>query len=339
MLHSLAGKPSAFSISQQIIDEVLTSGGNELDSALRIAAYFKKDHTTAENADFLQKEYRRFGNNGKGFIFGGNHVSVWFTEKGIRIATGDTALNTEYSTLVTWEQAARRIRELLDMGRFMQQSELDRVDGHEIKRLADELWYTHQDRADNLNNALNTWNEKLSEIWNLITQSPETFKGGGIWNVIVNIHGAVQAIGLGLLVLFFVVGMMKTFGSFAEMKRPEVAVKVFIRFALAKAAVTYGLELMMALFRIVQGLMSTIMGASGVGGGTPAVLPQEIVDSIENVSFLQSIPLWAVTLIGGLFITVLSFIMIMSVYGRFFKLYLYTAIAPVPLAAFAGEPS
>jgi hypothetical protein len=193
--------------------------------------------------------------------------------------------------------------------------------------------------VDNLNNALNTWNDKLGEIWNLITQSPETFKGGAVWNVIVNIHGAVKAVGLGLLVLFFTVGIMKTFGSFAEMKRPEVAVKVFIRFILAKAAITYGLELMMALFRIVQGLMSTIMGASGIGGGTPTVLPSEVVTAIENTGFFASIPLWAVTLLGGLFITVLSFIMIMSVYGRFFKIYLFTAIAPVPLSAFAGEPS
>ena len=192
---------------------------------------------------------------------------------------------------------------------------------------------------DNLNNALNTWNAKLGEIWHILTQSPDTFKGGAIWNVIVNIHGAVMAIGLGLLVLFFVVGLMKTFGSIAEMKRPEVAVKVFIRFILAKAAVTYGLELMMALFRIVQGLMSTIMGASGIASGAPTVLPQSIIDAINDVGFFESIPLWAVTLLGGLFITVLSFIMIMSVYGRFFKLYLYTAIAPVPLASFAGEPS
>jgi hypothetical protein len=193
--------------------------------------------------------------------------------------------------------------------------------------------------VDNLNNALNTWNDKLGEIWHLITQSPTEFKGGAVWGVIVNIHGAVQAIGLGLLVLFFMIGVMKTLGSFAEMKRPEVAVKVFIRFILAKTAITYGLELMMALFRIVQGLMSTIMGASGIGSGTPSVLPQEIIDSINSVGFFESIPLWAVTLLGGLFITVLSFIMIMSVYGRFFKLYLYTAIAPVPLSAFAGEPS
>jgi len=193
--------------------------------------------------------------------------------------------------------------------------------------------------TDNLENALETWNSKLAEIWQLITQSPEQFKGGTIWNVIVNIHGAVQAIGLGLLVLFFVIGVVKTCGSFAELKKPEHALKIFIRFALAKAVVTYGLELMMALFRIIQGLMSTILSASGIGGATQTVLPDSIRTAIDNCGFFESIPLWAVTLIGGLFITVLSFVMIMSVYGRFFKLYLYTAIAPVPLSTFAGEPS
>lgn len=193
--------------------------------------------------------------------------------------------------------------------------------------------------VQNLENALETWNSKLAEIWQLITQSPEQFKGGTIWNVIVNIHGAVQAIGLALLVLFFVVGVMKTCGSFAELKKPEHALKVFIRFALAKAAVTYGLELMMALFNIVQWLISTIMTAAGFGAAGQTVLPSEIVTAVEDCGFFESIPLWAVTLIGGLFITVLSFIMIMTVYGRFFKLYLYTAIAPVPLSAFAGEPS
>ena len=193
--------------------------------------------------------------------------------------------------------------------------------------------------VQNLQNALNTWNEKLAEIWQLITQSPETFKGGSIWAVIVNIHDALQAIGYALLVLFFVVGVVKTCGSFTEVKKPEHALKLFVRFALAKGVVTYGLELMMALFQIVQGIVSTIMNAAGFGAATQTVLPSELVDAIEDCNFFDSIPLWAVTLLGGLFITVLSFIMIMSVYGRFFKLYLYTAIAPVPLSAFAGEPS
>ena len=193
--------------------------------------------------------------------------------------------------------------------------------------------------VQNLVNALNTWNEKLAEIWQIITQSPENFKGGGIWSAIVNIHGALQAIGYALLVLFFVVGVVKTCGSFTEVKKPEHAVKIFVRFAIAKGVVTYGLELMMALFEIVQGVTSTIMGSAGFGGAQETVLPQEIVTAVVDCGFFESIPLWAVTLIGSLFITVLSFIMIMSVYGRFFRLYLYTAIAPVPLSTFAGSPS
>ena len=193
--------------------------------------------------------------------------------------------------------------------------------------------------VQNLQNALDTWNIKLAEIWQILTQSPETFKGGVIWQVIVQIHGALQAIGYALLVLFFVVGVVKTCGSFTEVKRPEHALKIFIRFAIAKGVVTYGLELMMALFNIVQGVTSTIMKTAGFGSTEDTVLPDEIIKAVEDCGFFESIPLWAVTLIGGLFITVLSFIMIMSVYGRFFRLYLYTAIAPIPLSSFAGEPS
>ena len=193
--------------------------------------------------------------------------------------------------------------------------------------------------VQNLENALNTWNEKLSEIWSLITQSPETFKGGSIWNVVVNIHGALQAIGYALLVLFFVIGVVKTCGSFAEVKKPEHALKLFVRFAIAKGLITYGMELMLALLEIIQGVISSIMNAAGFGSPQATVLPQEIVTAVEDCGFFESIPLWAVTLIGGLFIWVLSFIMILSVYGRFFKMYMYTAIAPIPLSSFAGEPS
>ena len=193
--------------------------------------------------------------------------------------------------------------------------------------------------VQNLENALNTWNEKLAEIWQLITMSPQDFKGGSIWNVMLGVHGAVKAIGIALLVLFFVMGVMKTCGSFAEVKRPEQALKLFIRFAIAKGVVTYGLELMMALFQIVQGVISTIMGAAGFSAPQNTILPPEIITAVEECGFFESIPLWAVTLIGSLFITVLSFVMIMTVYGRFFRMYLYTAIAPVPLATFAGEPS
>lgn len=193
--------------------------------------------------------------------------------------------------------------------------------------------------VQNLENALETWNDKLSEIWRLLTTTPQDFKGGSIWNVMVTINGAVQAIGLALLVLFFVVGVVRTCGSFTDVKKPEHALKLFVRFAIAKGVITYGMELMLALFNIVQGIISTIMTSSGFGTPNQTKLPSEMVITIEDCGFFESIPLWAVTLIGGLFITVLSFILIMTVYGRFFKLYMYTALAPIPLSTFAGEPT
>ena len=193
--------------------------------------------------------------------------------------------------------------------------------------------------VQNLVVALGVWNQKLTEIWSLITASPQDFKGGDIWNVIVAIYGAVQAIGFALLVLFFVTGMVKTCGSFSDVKKPEHALKLFIRFALAKGVITYGMELMLALFDIVQGTISVIMNSAGFSSADMTTLPDGMVSTIESCNFFESIPIWAVTLIGGFFITVLSFIMIMSVYGRFFKLYMYTARAPIPLSAFAGEPT
>ena len=182
---------------------------------------------------------------------------------------------------------------------------------------------------DNLNSALATWNDKLTEIWTLLSTSPENFKGGGIWTVIVNINDALKAIGYALLVLFFVAGVVKTCGSFTELKRPEMALKTFVRFALAQAAVTYGMDLMMALFSIAQGAISTIMGASGLTAMSATALPDEMVTIIEDVGFLESIPLWAVTLLGSLFIWVLSLVMILTVYSRFFKLYSASGSAAV----------
>ena len=114
--------------------------------------------------------------------------------------------------------------------------------------------------------------------------------------------------------------------QFYRSEKPEHVLKAFIRFALAQGAITYGMELMQALFSIVQGIVTTVMSGSSMAGSVTE-LPTEIVDKIESVGMLESIPLWIVTLLGSLLITVLSFVMILTVYGRMFKIYMYTAIA------------
>ena len=191
--------------------------------------------------------------------------------------------------------------------------------------------------VDNIVNALNTWNGKLAEIWQLVTQSPQSFKGGSVWKVIEGIHGSLMAIGLALLVLFFVMGIMKSTMNLTELKRPEQAVRFFLRFVLAKTAVTYGMDIMLAIFKICQGVMNAATARFGSLSAATASLPDVVKQKIVGVGFWESIPLWAVTILGSLFVTVLSFVMIMSVYGRFFRLFTYTALAPIPLSTFAGE--
>ena len=193
--------------------------------------------------------------------------------------------------------------------------------------------------VDNLNNALNTWNDKLAEIWNLITLSPDQFKDGVIWEVMTNIFNSLQAIALALLVLFFVVGLVRTCSSFTELKKPEHVFKSFIRFAIAKGLVTYGMELLLAIFKICHGVTNTIINSAHFASTNQTFLPLEIITAIENCSFLESIPLWLVTLLGSILVTVLSFIMIMTVYSRFFKIYMYTAISPLAFSTSAGELS
>ena len=191
--------------------------------------------------------------------------------------------------------------------------------------------------VSNLESALSGWNEKLSEIWTLLTQSPETFKGGTVWGMILNINNALVGIGYGLLVLFFAMGVAQSAAGFRDIQRPEFVLRHLIRFILAKTAVGRCMEIMLAIFNICGGIVQTAM--SGLGGSisTAATLPGEIVDAIEGAGLLESIPLWLVSLLGTLFITVMSFILLLTVYGRFFRLYMFTALAPLPLSSFAGE--
>ena len=120
-------------LPQQIIDEALCMGFNDRDSRKIICAYFMKDKP--DNASFLQKSY---GTNGAGLIIQGQEYAVWYDPEGIRISPGRTVQKL-HTTLVTWEQAAKRIRELLDMGRYMPQAELDQVPDFERRRLAQAL--------------------------------------------------------------------------------------------------------------------------------------------------------------------------------------------------------
>lgn len=153
----------------------------------------------------------------------------------------------------------------------------------------------------------------------------------------VGISNGLQGVGYGLLVLFFAMGVFQSAASFRELQRPEFALRHFIRFAGAKIAVGYAMDLMLAVFSICSGIVARAMSSIGGAITVVATLPSEITTAIEDLSFLESIPLWLVAMLGGLIVTVLSFVLILTVYGRFFRIYMYAALAPIPLASFAGE--
>ena len=148
-------------VSQQIIDEALCIGANDKNSTLDIAMFFRRDRGTAYNAAFLKRHY---GTNGTGFLFQGEHISVWYDESGIKVSRGDYA-NRSGATLVTWEQAAKRIRELLDMGRYMPQESLDKIDEREHSVVSDRLvTFVRDMRGDNAKEYLPSVREITDQV-------------------------------------------------------------------------------------------------------------------------------------------------------------------------------
>ncbi len=137
--HEIFG--AAFSMPRQIIDEVLCDGTNDKESIIEICIEFSKDKAVESKAEFLKNLYKT---DGKGFIFDGRKVSAWWNNEGIRISYGNTA-NINTAQLISWEDAAKRIDELLNLGRFAPKDTLLQMESYEYKKAADTFWYTKRE--------------------------------------------------------------------------------------------------------------------------------------------------------------------------------------------------
>ena len=192
---------------------------------------------------------------------------------------------------------------------------------------------------NSLQNALSSWSYIQQMIVEEMFTSPDVYRSGEIWSIITTIYGGIQSIGYALLVLFFVIGVTKTCGSFSEVKRPELALKLFVRFAIAKGVVTHGLDILMVFIKIAQGAIRTVYLSTGLTPGTAVTVPDEVVDAIQGGRIIDSIPLAILTMIGVLLIWVVAIVILIACLGRIFKIFMYVAVSPIPLATFAGEPT
>lgn len=193
-----------------------------------------------------------------------------------------------------------------------------------------------------LRNALRFWGNCSKTIWSLLTTAPSEFKDGAVWEVMVNINDAVKYIAYALLVIFFGIGVIKEITNVAELKRPENVFRLFFRYIIAKTLITYVMDMLNSISKIGIGIIKEISDSSEwvhIYGGRGGGLPEEISSLIEDAGFWTSVPLSIITILGFLIIVALSIVAVMTVYGRFFKIYIYTAIAPIPLSTIAGEPT
>jgi hypothetical protein len=186
---------------------------------------------------------------------------------------------------------------------------------------------------DILQNALDAWNEKLAQVFTILTTSPQSFGGGVIYDVIKSINGAMQSIGLSLLVIFLLVGVVKKSTSFEDMKRPEQILKLFLRFAIGKVVITYGMPLMVEIFSVGLGIIGN-MGTTQIAN---IGIAPEIVAAAQDAGFFDTLFPSVLALLGSLVMSVISVMILLTVFGRMFKIYMYLAIAPIPLSTFAGE--
>ena len=185
--------------------------------------------------------------------------------------------------------------------------------------------------------ALDTWNTRFSEMISLITTSPSEFMDGQIYEKVKGVEEALCAVSYSLLTLFFLIGVFSVTVSFESLKRPESALRLFVRFSCAKVLIDKGGEILNAVTAIAALIVKAAVGTFSDAAFDAASLPEEVLEAASGATFLQSIPLFAVSLIAALMVFTLAIKMTLTVYGRFFKIYLYQAASPLAFSALGGE--
>lgn len=188
---------------------------------------------------------------------------------------------------------------------------------------------------DNLQSALDNWNTNYGEIFNILTTSPEDFQGGVIWGIVSNILTVLQGIGVSLLIIFFFYGLIKSGIDYRDVFRnPKNVVFTFLRVIIAEFFVVNALDILLYTLNLIQGIMAKIQTTTTAITFT---VPDNLKTALENADFWASIGALATSLIACGVVWALSLIIMILVYGRFFKIFLLTAIAPIPLAGYASE--
>lgn len=195
-----------------------------------------------------------------------------------------------------------------------------------------------ENTIEHLEDAVSTWNTKLAEAIDLITTSPVDFREGTIYNIMEDIHTVMVGIAIPILIICFFIGIFRVSSNITEMKRPELAVKMFVRVAVAEYLVTNSMTLMIDLMNIGQSLISDIFHACHVGSEQFSLtVPTEINEAFQQMNWVDRLGPWVISLLGSIAVTIAAMFVLITIYGRFFKIYIYMVLSPIPLATLAGK--
>lgn len=196
-----------------------------------------------------------------------------------------------------------------------------------------------------LESGLSSWETKMNEVVTLLTTDPTLFRGGTIWSYVEVMYNAVLGFGISLLVISFFWGLLESAGTLVEMKRPENVFRTFVRVAVVEYFVVNGKDFLLKLMSVGQDIISDIWTSRVLDSSNPDSgrilyrysVPDEIVSAASTLNFSEKLTFWLVCSLAALAMTVVSIIVILQVYGRFFKIYIYMVLAPVPLSLLAGN--
>lgn len=197
------------------------------------------------------------------------------------------------------------------------------------------LNFLGENAVENLQSAIDLWNRRFQSIFTILTTSPEEFRGGAPWEMIVTVMGIIEATGISLLIIFYLYGLFKTTTSYRDLvKNPKAIIFSLFRLFIAKYFVTYSMDVLLGIMSIVQSLISRIYT------GTPTVsftVPEGLKTAVLNADWSAGLGAWFASALGIALIFLLSMVLVVVVYGRFFKIFMLSAIAPIPLAGLASE--
>ncbi len=192
----------------------------------------------------------------------------------------------------------------------------------------------------NLQAAFSFFNAMMQYLYDILTIDPTSYRGGTIWAVVVNIYDSLLGVSISLCILFFYVGILGDVQELIVHRKWEIVLWDFIKFAFMSILIICGKYLLLLIYYAGEELTDAVVVKNGVnilGNMAWVEVPDKIVNMTNGIGMSNGIIMWVVTLLAAIIVMVSCFTIMLIVYGRLFKIFIYIAVACVPISCATGR--